>query len=218
MQQRRVVTTRDGDDVTLKDEQTRSLAADGLIRETVPRDRTRRSEGVAEGTAPSQWFGSVVRIGFGLIWAVDAGLKWTPDFQHHFADIVKAGAGGQPGWLSPWYRFWEAVVGINPGLFALGVAVVETLLAAALLLGFARKWTYILGALWSFGIWAIPEGFGNTSRASYTDIGTSIVYVTVFLALLALDQCFGTRRWSVDAAIERRRPWWRKPAEIRPRS
>lgn len=216
MQQRRALTTRNGDDIRLGDDQTRSaVTADGLIRETVPRDGAAPSQESAEVAQPSHLIGSAVRIGFGLIWTIDAGMKWTPDFQQHFTDVVKAGAGSQPGWLAPWYRFWEAVVAIHPGLFAVGVALVETLVAAALLLGFARKWTYILGALWSFGIWAVPEGFGNTSRAAYTDIGTSIIYVMVFLALLAVDQCFGTRRWSVDAAIERRLPWWRRLAEVR---
>ena len=91
----------------------------------------------------------------------------------------------------------------------------ETVIALALLVGFARMSVYLLGGLWSLGIWAVPEGFGNDDRMMSTDIGTGIIYVFVFLALLALDQRSGTRTWSLDAAIERRLGWWRRIAEIR---
>lgn len=158
--------------------------------------------------------GSLVRIGFGVLWLIDAGMKWTPGFQSQFADIVKAGAGGQPGWLAPWYGFWEAAVAVQPGLFALGTAIVETFIAVALIVGFARKSTYMMGALWSFGIWAVPEGFGNDDRAMSTDLGTGIVYVLVFLALLALDKFWRTRPWSLDGLIEQHLPWWRRVAEV----
>lgn len=87
----------------------------------------------------------------------------------------------------------------------------------ALIVGFARKPIYIIGALWSFGIWAISEGFGNTSRAEYTDIGTSIIYVTVFAALWAIDSCAGPRRYSLDALIERYVSGWKRIAEVRAR-
>jgi nitrite reductase (NO-forming) len=97
--------------------------------------------------------------------------------------IVAGGAETQPGWLGPWYQFWESA--LKPF------------------------------APWSLGIWAIPEGFGNTSRVAYTDIGTSIINVTVFAALWALDSCTGPRRYSLDALIERRFPRWKRIAEVR---
>lgn len=186
-----------------------------LVRETVSGGGTPKTEPWEETARHRAPVGSFVRIGFGALWLIDAGMKWTPGFQSHFADIVKAGGGGQPPWLASWYRFWEALIGTNPGLFALGTAIVETLIAVALLLGFARMWTYILGALWSFGIWAVPEGFGTDDRAMSTDLGTGIVYVVVFLALLALDYSFRARPWSLDAVIERHLPRWRRIAEVR---
>jgi hypothetical protein len=39
----------------------------------------------------------------------------------------------------------------------------------------------------------------------------------VFVALLALDQRQGTRRFSLDALVERRVAWWSKLAEVRVR-
>lgn len=190
-------------------------APSGLIRQTTTGGGMRVAAPPQRTAQFQMSAGSVVRIGFGMLWLIDAGMKWTPGFQGQFADIVKAGADGQPGWLAPWYRFWEAAVAIQPGLFALGTAIVETLIAVALIIGFVRMSTYVIGALWSLGIWAVPEGFGNDDRAMSTDVGTSIVYVVVFLALLALDQGFATRPWSLDRVIERRLPWWRRIAEVR---
>jgi nitrite reductase (NO-forming) len=180
-----------------------SQADEQLVVETV---------GQRRNAHPATW---LVPIGFGLIWAIDAGLKWTPQFQHTFMKIIQAGADTQPSWLGPWYQFWETTLKPYAPALALAVAIIETVIAVALIVGFARKPLYVLGALWSLGIWAIPEGFGNTSRMAYTDIGTSIIYVTVFAALWALDSCTGPRRYSLDALIERHFPGWKRVAEVR---
>jgi uncharacterized membrane protein YphA (DoxX/SURF4 family) len=163
-------------------------------------------------TNPTTW---LVPIFFGLIWAIDAYFKWLPDFQHNFMKIVQGGAASQPGWLGPWYQFWQTALQPYAHTLALLSAIIESVIAVALIVGFARKPLYILGALWSFGIWAIPEGFGNVSRAAYTDIGTSIIYVAVFAALWAIDSCTGPRRYSLDALIERHLPLWKRIAEVR---
>jgi uncharacterized membrane protein YphA (DoxX/SURF4 family) len=189
-------------------EQVRSTAAqttsnERLVVENVSRQRAAN---------PAAW---VVPVFFGLIWAIDAYFKWLPDFQHNFMKTVQAGAASQPGWLRPWYQFWQTTLQPYAPSLALVTAIVETVIAVALIVGFARKPLYIIGALWSFGIWAIPEGFGNTSRAAYTDIGTSIIYVTVFAALWAIDSCTGPRRYSLDALIERHVPGWKRIAEVR---
>ena len=183
------------------------------IAETRPREQVPR----ATFAASHQRGPVLVRIAFGIIWAIDAWFKWQPDFQQNFLKIVQAGADGQPSWLGPWYHFWDVALQPFAPFFAICSAVIETAIAAALILGFARKSVYLLGALWSFSIWAIPEGFGNMSRAAYTDIGTSIIYVTVFAALWALDACAGPQRASLDALIERRVPRWNRAAEVRER-
>ena len=67
------------------------------------------------------------------------------------------------------------------------VATVEALIAAALILGFARKITYVSAAGFSFLIWSTAEGFGGPYTAGSTDVGASIIYVVVFLGLLALN-------------------------------
>jgi len=99
-------------------------------------------------------------------------------------------------------------------LFAYGTAIVETLLALALLAGFARKFTYIGGALYSLLVWATAEGFGGPYSGSSTDIGAAIIYVVVFLALLVVNARSETSRYSVDRLIERRWAWWHRVAEV----
>jgi nitrite reductase (NO-forming) len=71
--------------------------------------------------------------------------------------------------------------------FAYSTAVAETLIALALILGFARKVTYIGAALFSVLIWATAEGFGGPYSSSSTDIGAAVMYAVVFMGLLALD-------------------------------
>lgn len=173
----------------------------GVVRETVP-------------AAPRRQIGSLVRILFGLIWGIDAYFKWQPSFQQHLEGVISGGAKGQPGFLAPWFDFAKGAVAIDPTLWAYGTALAETGLAIVLLLGLARKVTYIGGAVYSLLIWATAEGLGRTSGVA-TDIGTAIIYSVVFLALLALDmRGKGTRPYSLDAVIERRVPWWRGLAEV----
>src|SRR5947209_6215411 len=49
----------------------------------------------------------LLRILFGVVWAIDAYLKWQPAFISGYADSVAEGAQGQPSWLRPWFRFWR---------------------------------------------------------------------------------------------------------------
>jgi hypothetical protein len=95
------------------------------------------------------------------------------------------------------------------------VAAVETLIATALIFGFARKSTYIAAAVFSLLIWSTAEGFGGPYTAGSTDVGASIIYVVVFLGLLALNAYTGTSQYSVDRWLERRISWWWRLAEVR---
>jgi nitrite reductase (NO-forming) len=155
-----------------------------------------------------------VRVGFGLIWLVDAYFKWQPSFVQGLLGMLHDGATGQPGWLMPWFDLIRAIVSVQPTLAAYGAALVETGIGLALVFGFARKVTYLGGAAWSLLIWTTAEGFGRSQPGEMaTDIGAGIAYCAVFLALLAADRCSGTRPMSADAVIERHLPWWRRVAE-----
>jgi uncharacterized membrane protein YphA (DoxX/SURF4 family) len=156
----------------------------------------------------------VLRLLFGAVWAIDAYLKWQPSFIDGYqADVASAGQ-GQPDWIRPWFRFWRHLVVHDPRLAAYATALIETLIALSLIVGFARLPLYILGALWSLAIWVIPEGFGGSFLAGATDIGTAVMYVLIFATLYSLETLpAGTGAWALDRLIERRIRWWPMLAE-----
>ena len=41
------------------------------------------------GAERIQWQKSATRIGFGVIWAIDAVLKWTPSFRAEYLGMVQ---------------------------------------------------------------------------------------------------------------------------------
>lgn len=156
----------------------------------------------------------LLRLAFGVVWAIDAYLKWQPAFISGYASNVADGAKGQPSWLRPWFHFWRHIVNLDPHLLAYLTAVVETAIAVGLILGLARRAVYISGIFWSIGIWTIPEGFGGSFLSGATDIGTAIMYALVFAVLYTLEGLpTVTGVWSLDHRIERRAPGWRLVAE-----
>jgi uncharacterized membrane protein YphA (DoxX/SURF4 family) len=100
-------------------------------------------------------------------------------------------------------------------VLAYTVAAAETLIAVAVIIGFARKITYISAAAFSVLIWAVAEGFGGPYTSGASDIGTAIIYAVFFMGLLALMAYTGPARYSVDYYLEQKISWWWKIAEIR---
>ena len=141
----------------------------------------------------------VVRVAFGVVWAIDAWFKWQPDFVNNFASYLTGAqqAPDQPGWVQGWIGFWVNVVHVEPHHFAIGVAVVETLIAAALIFGVLTNLTYLGGILISLVIWTTAESFGGPYTAGSTDIGAAIMYVVIFVALFlsSAGLYLGLDRW-----------------------
>ena len=156
----------------------------------------------------------IMRVLFGVVWLVDAGLKWQPAFFNGFESMIQSSMIQQPSWMMPWFHFWINVTSSDPYLFALFIALAETLIAFAILFGFMRKIVYILGAIFSFFIWSIPEGFGGFYIYGATDVGTSIIYVLVFLMLILINGAFGSSKYSLDYYIEKKYRNWSKLAEF----
>jgi nitrite reductase (NO-forming) len=156
---------------------------------------------------------AAVRIVFGVIFAIDAYLKWRPGFAASFAGQVSGAAQGQPAWLLPWFHLWAHLISLAPTTFAYVIAVAESLIAVALVFGLARQVTYFAAAAYTFVLWAIPEGFGGPYKGGATDIGTGIIYTVLFLALYQLDTLADESPLSLDPLIERRFPRWRALAE-----
>jgi nitrite reductase (NO-forming) len=160
------------------------------------------------------WPKTALRVGFGTIWLIDAVLKWLPGFRADYMSTIMGEADGQPGWTRPWFDFWINLQHPDAVFFAYLVAVVETLIAAALIVGFARKVTYTAAIAFSVLIWGTAEGFGGPYTSGASDIGTAIVYAVVFAALLGFAYYLGTSRLSVDYYLEQRISWWHWMAEV----
>jgi uncharacterized membrane protein YphA (DoxX/SURF4 family) len=161
------------------------------------------------------WPKDALRIGFGVIWLIDAVLKWLPGFRASYMDTIMGQADGQPGWLKPWFTFWINLQHPNATFFSYLVAAIETLIALALIAGFARKTTYIAAIVFSLLIWATAEGFGGPYTSGASDIGTAVIYALVFASLLALSYYSGPARYSADYYLEQKISWWWKLAELR---
>jgi thiosulfate dehydrogenase (quinone) large subunit len=160
-----------------------------------------------EPTAPNAHRYLAVRIGFGLIWAIDATLKWLPGFRHGFLGMIQDSAQGQPAWLAPWFHFWTGAIAPAPGLFAVLTAVAETAVCLSLLLGIFQRAGFAVGTVMGLMIWGVGEGFGGPYGSGATDIGCAVMYSVVFAALL-LAVPRGTRASaaSVDSWLVRRWP------------
>lgn len=167
-------------------------------------------------SASSTWpavAGTALRVAFGIIWIVGAGLTFSGDFAAHYVGYLHNAAHGQPAWAAWWFAMWIALVTPHAGLFVWLTRIAETALALALIFGFARKTTYILGLLFSLLIWSTAEGFGGPYSVGVTNIGAALSYVLIFVALIIVNYRVGPSLYSVDYLIERHWPAWRRIAE-----
>jgi thiosulfate dehydrogenase [quinone] large subunit len=159
-------------------------------------------------TSPLAKHVAIFRIVFGVVWAIDATFKWLPSFRSGFLGQITAAAQGQPSWLAPWFNFWVRLLSHNPQLFAVLTAIIESLIAIALIFGLARRLTYCSAIVFTLMIWGIAEGFGGPYNSGSTDIGTAIIYAIVFFALYGLERLAVKPVWTVDNYISRKLKWW----------
>ncbi len=155
----------------------------------------------------------MVRMAFGVIFAIDATLKWLPGYRATFLIQLKSVAVGQPSWLHGWFQFWISLQSNAPATFATLVGLTETGLALVLLLGVARRAGYTAGVMYTLLLWGVGEGFGGPYRFGSTDIGTGIIYALLFAALLTFAPPARRERLSLDRVLESRLSWWRFVAE-----
>ena len=158
---------------------------------------------------------TIVRIIFGIFWAIDGALKFAPGFVDSFSTVIKDAASGQPSWLAGWFSFWASITSSNPSFYVLSIGLIELALAFGIIFGFLRKLSYTVSLLLSLIIWSVPEGFGGPYGPGSTDIGTGMVYAIVSFMLLVMNAAFGPSRYSLDFIIERKWPRWKKIAEIK---
>jgi len=141
---------------------------------------------VAEADQLASWRLSgigLLRILFGIVWGIDAWFKWQPSFVNNFKDYLAGAQQNQPWPVHHWIGFWINTVGVDPAVFAYLVAVAETVIALALILGVFMNLTSVLGVLLAVVIWSTAEGFGGPYQAGSTDIGAAVIYALVFAGL-----------------------------------
>jgi nitrite reductase (NO-forming) len=164
-----------------------------------------REHGPASALSVQRYW--IVRLAFGLIWGIDATLKWLPGFRDNYLMMIRASAQGQPAWLLPFFHVAARAVAPAPGLFATLTAVAETAVCLSLLLGIAQRAGFLAGAALGLLIWAVGEGFGGPYVSGATDIGCAIMYSVLFAALLlAVPRATRARAPSLDSALVARWP------------
>ncbi len=156
------------------------VAASGVA--SVTESKLRESEEAATTSWRLTGIG-LLRIVFGLIWAVDAWFKWQPDFIDNFSQYLSGAQDGQPAAVQSWIGLWIDVVKVDPHVFAHAVAIGETAIAIALILGAFSNLTALVGVLMTLVIWSTAEGFGGPYVAGSTDIGSAVIYALVFVGL-----------------------------------
>ena len=127
---------------------------------------------------------ALLRIAFGFVWAVDAYFKWQPAIRGNIIGVLTQAADGQPAWEAAWIHLWVNVANINPMLFGTGIAVIETLLAIALIFGIFPRIALWCGLLFALMVWSVPQGFGGPYASDTTDIDSGLIYALVFVALI----------------------------------
>ena len=143
----------------------------------------------------------LLRIAFGLVWAIDAWFKWQPDFINNFSTYLTGARQDQPAWVQGWIGLWIDIVKVDPTTMARLVAAGETAIAIALILGAFTNLATLGGAALALVIWSTAEGFGGPYQAGSTDIGSAVIYAVV-LAGLFLSQAglyVGLDRWLTPA-------------------
>jgi uncharacterized membrane protein YphA (DoxX/SURF4 family) len=103
--------------------------------------------------------------------------------------------------IHQWLALTNMVGMANPPAFAMGIAIIETLAALALIFGVLSNAAFIGTAMLSFGIWSGAEAFHLPFKSGMTDLGPSVGYI---FASLALFFAAAGSTWSVDSWLRPR--------------
>lgn len=81
----------------------------------------------------------------------------------------------------------------------------------------ARRFTYLVGAIFSLLIWSTAEGFGGPYTAGATNLGPALVYALVFVALILFARILGSTPYSLDYHLGRHFCLWGSLMEWAPK-
>lgn len=144
---------------------------------------------------------ALLRILFGFAWAFDAYFKWSPAIRYNIIGVLTQAADGQPAWEQAWIQVWVHIASINPSLFGLLVALIETALAAALIFGIMPRTALWCGLIFSLFVWSVPQGFGGPYAPDSTDIDSGIIYALTFAGLIMGK---GWKEYALGTSVARR--------------
>ncbi len=156
----------------------------------------------------------VLRCIFGVIWIIDGMLKFVFPEPDLLANMLQNVSQGQPDWLAPWFSFWSSALSVNPAGIYYITSTLELALGACLIVGLLQKIDYLGGMVLAFIIWSVPEGFGGPYGMGSTDIGTALMYIVIYFALIVIDISNGPNPYTLDARISKKLKWWSKLTEF----
>ena len=128
-----------------------------------------------------------VQLGLGSLWLVDAALQLQPYmFSRSFPQQVIAGAAdGQPGWVSAGVLWAAHLMASAPALTNAVSALVQLMIAAAILWRRMARFGLIVSILWAISVWYFGEGLGGIASGHATLItgapGAALLYAVLAL-------------------------------------
>jgi uncharacterized membrane protein YphA (DoxX/SURF4 family) len=152
----------------------------------------------------------ITRLSLGIIFIADSLLKLIPDSAYLIKENVLTGAYGAGSFVYPWVAFWANFTANNINFFVVFAIIIEFLIGLFLILGFLRKFLYIIGAIYSIVIWLTISQFGGPYIAGTLDIGATPVYFLLFLLLIFTERNFNTYDKSIDKVIKNKYKIWQK--------
>jgi uncharacterized membrane protein YphA (DoxX/SURF4 family) len=146
----------------------------------------------------------LLRIGIGLVWAVNLMFIFLPSAQYWstFAAVAQGYGAYTPGGAG-----FANYVSANSTFFAVLIAVASTYLAFAFLTGFTTRLACVVG--FAASVVFLWTQWGQTySFPGATDVGAHPLYLVIYVAMFVGG---AGRLWSVDGWV------WRHGRNLRPK-
>lgn len=127
----------------------------------------------------------------GLLWAALAWMAWQPGLGLRLSDALIQAQIYAPGWQAEWIAFWAGLGhALGMGGFAKLIALVDTLIAAGLLLApwlpcGLRRWLLRGGLIFSLLAWSLSGALGIFSGSQAGMLSAAAIGAWLFGLLLA---------------------------------
>jgi len=113
--------------------------------------------------------------------------------------------------IHQWLALTNMVGMANPPVFAVVIAIIETLAALALIFGVLSNAAFVGSAILSFGIWSGVEAFHLPFHSGMTDLGPSVGYIFASLALFFAAAALPGASTAGCARVSEHSPGWQRP-------